>query len=95
MWRVRVAGGLLAAVGVASEVGAAERAVFEALTPAESHESCLFDDEAAFIAKLRTLLLGPPPDAGPFRASAARFAWPAVISQWDAALERLCNSARL
>ncbi len=68
---------------------------YPALTPPEFHETCLFDDEAGFIAKLRGLLLGPRPDRGPFQASAAGFAWPAVIPQWDAALERLCNSAHL
>ncbi len=64
---------------------------YPALVPTEHHDACLFDDEAAFVAKLRALLVGRTTATTVFRDSAARFAWSNVASQWDAALKRLAD----
>jgi glycosyltransferase involved in cell wall biosynthesis len=62
---------------------------YPALVPAAHHDTCLFDTPADFAAKLRALIAGPRPAAAAFRASAARFAWPAVAPRFDTAFEHL------
>jgi glycosyltransferase involved in cell wall biosynthesis len=62
---------------------------YPGLVPTEFHDRCLFSDEDSLTAKLRAAILGPRVPAEPLRASAARFAWPAVAALWDAAIEAL------
>ena len=66
---------------------APRRFTYPMLVPPELHESCLFDDEEEFVAKLRALIERQSRGAGvQVRASAARFAWEAIVSTWDEAL---------
>lgn len=62
---------------------------YPALVPSEWHDSCLWEDETEFISKLRDFLAGPLPPHETFRRSAARFDWPNIIGEWDAAIEAL------
>lgn len=55
------------------------------LVPPELHGACLFASEAEFEARLSALLVKRP-DGQALRASAARFDWPVVAPQWDAAM---------
>lgn len=64
---------------------------YPALVPPALHEACLFETEDEFVAKLRRLLIDPPDARAAVRASAARFAWPAVIAPWDEAIERFAS----
>ncbi len=83
--------GMVEAMYVGCAPCAPNRYNYPALVPTEHHDACLFDDEEAFVAKLRTLLLGTPPDRAAFRESAARFGWASVASHWDGSLARLAD----
>jgi glycosyltransferase involved in cell wall biosynthesis len=61
---------------------------YPALVPATLHDRCLWETEADLVAKLREAIAGASgEDTAALRASAQRFDWPAVIGEWDAALE--------
>jgi glycosyltransferase involved in cell wall biosynthesis len=59
------------------------------LVPPTLHAECLFDDEEGFVDRLRVAIERPLPETADLRAAAERFAWPAVIREWDDALEQL------
>jgi glycosyltransferase involved in cell wall biosynthesis len=66
---------------------------YPALVPESWHDRCLWEGEPGLLALLRGWLRDVRgEDAGrartDLRAAAARFAWPAVIGTWDAAMER-------
>jgi glycosyltransferase involved in cell wall biosynthesis len=63
---------------------------YPALVPAALHRRCLYTKEAELLERLQSLLAARP-DPEPIRASAARFAWPRVIVEWDEALESLAS----
>lgn len=65
---------------------------YPALVPEALHPHCLWETERELVAKLRAALEGAGHDGrASLRVSAARFAWPAVVGQWDAALESLAT----
>lgn len=70
---------------------APQRYNYPALVPPALHGACLFETEDEFVAKLRRLLLDPAQARSEVTASAARFAWPTVIRQWDEAIERVSS----
>jgi glycosyltransferase involved in cell wall biosynthesis len=70
---------------------APDRYNYPALVPPQLHDHCLWHDEDDLLGKLRALLTGSLPDAGPLRASAERFAWPVVVREWDEAVAKLAG----
>lgn len=64
---------------------------YPALVPEGVQERCLFDTPANFESKLRALLREPFDASAALRASAERFAWGRVASQWTDGLDRLAH----
>ena len=69
---------------------APRRFTYPMLVPEELHETCLFEEEEEFVAKLRSLLQHVPTEAARLvRAAAERFEWQIAGPAWDDALARI------
>ena len=65
------------------------------LVPDTLHESCLYDNEADLVAKLRSTILGHRPDVAALRTAAAGYDWSIVAEVWDQAIERMVGGETL
>ena len=67
---------------------------FTALVPPELQGAALFESEEDCASKLRAAIVSRPGGDSRLRRAAARFAWPAVIGEWDARLAELATTRR-